>query len=621
MYCDDTDLSPKIFRTGPPAIAVSNPYTLNAKEFSRSGADKATALGDHGLAALAQVPERNATVGGAFKTGVLALRDAIQAGDRRPEVLGSFIDAFARLRDLPADWDVGEAVRLCIQSQSILPYAAIWPALLVLKQNPAFVQALDAAAHGDDLAVDRLLQAGVLLDALAHPLLQLVLRTNVIAGAELEFILTAARWFLLRNAASADHTIGPKARDFCEALAEQCFLNEYAFHSRPDEGRVLEQLADAVEARLGAGVAPDPFHVALLACYAPLTRYPWVAHVTTSLSEAGAGFGHLVTQQVLEPALEREIEHEIEVLKPVSEPTSRAVQALYEENPYPRWVLPFRKPVMPTPEVYRRKYPNADFTVLDQIETPEILVAGCGTGLNILTAISGYRSWRLTGVDFSRKSLAHAARHVRALRLPDIRLLQADILDLSALDQSFDIIESIGVLHHLADPMRGWRILADKLRPGGIMQVALYSTRARAPIENVRQWAAAHGYEPTHDGIVAFRHAVLEIVRQKGHRDRPVLEQPTLLTSPDFYAVSSCRDLIFHPQERSFTIPELARAIEALGLRFIGFSFPSPAYLAGYRTRFPSDPAGANLANWERLEAENPNLFVRMYVMALQKPH
>ena len=33
--------------------------------------------------------------------------------------------------------------------------------------------------------------------------------------------------------------------------------------------------------------------------------------------------------------------------------------------------------------------------------------------------------------------------------------MQADILELEALDQTFDIIESVGVLHHLGDPLAG----------------------------------------------------------------------------------------------------------------------------------------------------------------------
>ena len=39
--------------------------------------------------------------------------------------------------------------------------------------------------------------------------------------------------------------------------------------------------------------------------------------------------------------------------------------------------------------------------------------------------------------------------------------MQADILDLAKLNKRFDIIESVGVLHHMENPMAGWKVLTD----------------------------------------------------------------------------------------------------------------------------------------------------------------
>jgi SAM-dependent methyltransferase len=237
-----------------------------------------------------------------------------------------------------------------------------------------------------------------------------------------------------------------------------------------------------------------------------------------------------------------------------------------------------------------------------------------------MLSTAGYASYRLTAVDLSRASLAFAARKIEELKLPDIRLLHGDILDLDALPESFDVIEATGVLHHMRDPLQGWRVLAKTLRPGGVMSVALYSSTARRGIMALRAWAAAKGFAPTHDGIVAFRAAVLAILRDPHHPDRAVIDAAGLATSHDFYAVSTCRDLFFHPQEAEFTIPDIARMIAALGLVFRGFTFPSPAFLNAYRSRFPADPQGLALANWDRFERENPALFIRMYAFTVQKP-
>ena len=47
------------------------------------------------------------------------------------------------------------------------------------------------------------------------------------------------------------------------------------------------------------------------------------------------------------------------------------------------------------------------------------------------------------------------------------------------LNKKFDIIESAGVLHHMADPVAGWRTLTNCLKPNGLMKIGLYSNLAR----------------------------------------------------------------------------------------------------------------------------------------------
>ena len=65
--------------------------------------------------------------------------------------------------------------------------------------------------------------------------------------------------------------------------------------------------------------------------------------------------------------------------------------------------------------------------------------------------------------------------------------LQADILDLYLLGRKFDIIESVGVLHHMDKPIAGWKILTDLLNPGGLMKIGLYSELARHQIVKIRE--------------------------------------------------------------------------------------------------------------------------------------
>lgn len=559
----------------------------------------ATALGDMGLAALTQVPHRNAAVAGSFTTGIMYLRDAIMGGDHRPAIVGTFVDSLQRLRDIPPEWAMEGALSRALATGYVLPFLAMQPVIAVLKADPVFEHTMGLAARGDTAGIVALLDQG-LIKVLSQPLLLGLMRSTIVSGPELEFILTAVRgWFLGLAAKGVEGDAG-----FAEALAAQCFLNEYAFFQSEDELRQVNALA-------GRDGPPSPFVTAVLASYRPLSSYPWAARLPASA---------LVTQQVTEPAAEQGLAASIETLKPISDATSQVVRALYEENPYPRWVTPYRTAVWATRDLYRMRYPNADFRHLDTVAVPEILVAGCGTGFNLLVSIGGYEAWRVTAIDLSRASLAHAQRHLTALGIQDIRLLQADILDLpAALPQMFDIVEAAGVLHHMADPMAGWRALAGKLRPGGMMQIALYSKTARRGIDKVRAFAKER-YQPTAEGIRAFRRDALAILREPAHPLRPAMEKAGISASHDFFATSTCRDLFFHPQETAYTIPELKRMIADLGLVFRGFSFPSPAFLNAYRQRFPNDPQGLNLDHWHGFEQENPSLFIRMYTFVVQKP-
>ena len=63
------------------------------------------------------------------------------------------------------------------------------------------------------------------------------------------------------------------------------------------------------------------------------------------------------------------------------------------------------------------------------------------------------------------------------------------------------MIETAGVLHHLADPAAGWRLLLSLLRPNGLMFVGLYSVTARRSLTAARAQIAARGYRATADDI------------------------------------------------------------------------------------------------------------------------
>src|ERR1044071_1589202 len=124
--------------------------------------------------------------------------------------------------------------------------------------------------------------------------------------------------------------------------------------------------------------------------------------------------------------------------------------------------------------------------------------------------------------------------------------MQADILDLGNLQRKFDVIESVGVLHHMADPIAGWKVLVNCLNPGGLMKIGLYSELANRSVVAVEGMVSAKGLGSRIEDIRKFRTFAFDRNIENGLGELAAKSQ-------DFYSASACRDLYFHVQAHRFT--------------------------------------------------------------------
>jgi SAM-dependent methyltransferase len=355
-------------------------------------------------------------------------------------------------------------------------------------------------------------------------------------------------------------------------------------------------------------VAVPELIVAVVAAYVPLCSLASAELLLDrSWFEPLAG---VLIQQVREPAQERELRAAIPALTVIADGVSCQVRRQYEENPYPRWANaePPKRP-LPIDQYLRSKFPAATFANLGRTEF-EVLIAGCGTGQHAIETAQRFVGARLLAVDLSLTSLAYAMRKTRALGRGNIEYAQADILALGSLGRSFDVIESSGVLHHLADPFAGWRVLLSLLRPGGFMTVGLYSEIARANIVGARAFIAERGYAATAEDIRRCRQDIVAL--DEGHAFRSVAR------IGDFFSTSGCRDLLFHVQEHRLSLPQIASFLADNDLRFIGFEL-EPLAMRQYLSKFPADTAMIDLVCWDAFERENPDTFSAMYQFWVQK--
>jgi len=466
----------------------------------------------------------------------------------------------------------------------------------LLKADPVIGPIVERAQPGpispDDvsaLAGDELLRAG--------------LESTQMADIGLEHLLTALRRTLL----DGRQDIGGDRLPLACSLASQCFINEYVYACSAEETALVTALRKAVVANLSAGQPIEPGTLAVLACYGPLHT---LANAERLLDrEWPAPLRAVLTQQVAEPQAELRLREFIPRLTSIQDAVSVAVREQYEQNPYPRWskTAPLSKP-KPLDSQLARSFPLARFTPLRKPQL-DYLIAGCGTGHQVVSVMQTMSDVAVTAVDLSLASLGYAKRMTDALGLP-VSYGQADILELGQLGRNFDVVDAGGVLHHMADHLAGWRVLVALLRPNGLMRIALYSSVARREIVATQRFVAERGWPATPEGIRETRQAILALPEDAQER--------RVTTGLDFFTLSECRDALFHVQEHTFDLPHIAAFLFDHGLEFLGFD-AAPDLVHRYTRRFPQDAARTNLSNWAVLEQENPDIFIGMYQFWIQK--
>jgi SAM-dependent methyltransferase len=129
-----------------------------------------------------------------------------------------------------------------------------------------------------------------------------------------------------------------------------------------------------------------------------------------------------------------------------------------------------------------------------------VLEGGCGKGRH--TALAA--EFGVAGIVSIDLSVAVEAAYANTRHLPNAHIVQGD-LNHPPVKRAFDYAFSIGVLHHLPDPERGFKALVSKLKPGGAMSAWVYGREGNGWIVHVvtpiREHVTSHLPHALLDGL------------------------------------------------------------------------------------------------------------------------
>jgi ubiquinone/menaquinone biosynthesis C-methylase UbiE len=369
---------------------------------------------------------------------------------------------------------------------------------------------------------------------------------------------------------------------FLRALKKQCKLNDFIYLTDKEELSNVEKLKDKY-----------------------LTEPPTIKIDAQLILESYSGENSktpLKNQNNLDYRITQKQNKETTL--PALMESKTLIQSFYESNPYPTWTSKPKHSKSTLDELFKK---------LNLKQAPpgnNILVAGCGTGRHAIQLALTYPHTQILGLDVSKASLQYATQKRDEYNIQNLEFICGDISNLPALNMKFSLIECIGVLHHLQDPLKGCRAILSALEKGGIAKIGLYSTYARTPIADLANLASKNEIPYAPSNLERIRNLSIQNYKYKRTRE--------IVNSQDFFSRSGCMDLLFNPLEKTFTTRDIHSFIRTLNCEFAGFEKEEQNKSPGFRKFNEHSNMDSLFGAWELFETLNPNFFSEMYLFWLK---
>jgi len=191
----------------------------------------------------------------------------------------------------------------------------------------------------------------------------------------------------------------------------------------------------------------------------------------------------------------------------------------------------------------KKTYPFLDKTIKN---SKEIIDIGCGGGW-LINVISYHYKKIVTGLDFNKIAINHATKISKQLKNKNNFIIN-DIFKMN-LNKKFDLIISLGALHHTKNAMQALNRILKLGKSNSIICVGLYHKYSRKPF--LEKFKKLKNRSETN----------LFAIYQQMHK----------LTDKK-HQISWFRDQVLHPHETSHVLQEVLSIFKKNKYKFIGTS-------------------------------------------------
>jgi len=398
---------------------------------------------------------------------------------------------------------------------------------------------------------------------------------------------------------------------FVKSISKNCFNNEYSWMESLEETHEIKKLTKIVESRFLEEGKAFSIEILILSSYQQLFNYQELRNYI--LGNKNSDLKAITKEQILDFIEEEEIEKDIKKITSISNTISLKVSHQYESHPYPRWNFESIK--------YPKNYNYFDYIkascnkkLLNDKKIKKLLVAGCGTGRHPINIALLDSKIEIHAIDLSIKSLAYAARKANEMGIRNIKWMHGDINEFKNINEKYDVIESVGVLHHMEKPKIGFEILSKKLTTDGLMKIGLYSRSFRKLLTPVKNFLHLKKIKKDKQSIRLARQLLISEISNLNN------DIFNITKMSDFYSISGFIDLLLHEQELDFEISDIKEFYRDK-FKFLGFDInnKNKLLLNKLTKERLSKTNLTKIEDFVKIEDENQTFFSNMYQFWLQK--